>query len=105
MYVTDTHKASGAIPSGPPAPSGLGYCHLLQDPSQSDSPHPWEHSGQGLTPPTRPAKDQGPRTKDRGKAGRPRGRAGAEGGGLLRDVTAGAVGGEGEGGRAVFLES
>lgn len=78
MYVTDTHEASGAIPSGPPAPSGLGYCHLLQDPSQSDSPHPWEHSGQGLTPPTRPAKDQGP-----GEGGEAKGPGRSGGGGLL----------------------
>lgn len=30
-----------------PAPPGLGCCPLLQDPSQSDSPHPLGHSGQG----------------------------------------------------------
>ena len=33
-----------------PAPSGLGCCPLLQDPSQSDSPHPLGHSGQGPNP-------------------------------------------------------
>lgn len=30
-----------------PAPPRLGCCPLLQDPSQSDSPHPLGHSGQG----------------------------------------------------------
>lgn len=33
-----------------PAPPGLGCCPLLQDPSQSDSPHPLGHSGQGPNP-------------------------------------------------------